>query len=134
MYGKMQASGLTEFISFICTSAIWGQILLLVHLKEWLMAASFISPSPQQSPWGGWRPLLDHGHCVPFWGALIHLWMPEATVTFLAHRYDRKYFHFTHVIQMQPPRPSGADYPFYKRSHTSVHRNTHACKNTAKKV
>ena len=24
MYGKMQASGLTEFILFICTSAIWG--------------------------------------------------------------------------------------------------------------
>ena len=24
MYGKMQASGLTELILFICTSAIWG--------------------------------------------------------------------------------------------------------------
>ena len=27
MYGKMQASRLTEFIPFICTSTIWGQIL-----------------------------------------------------------------------------------------------------------
>ena len=52
MYGKMQASGLTEFISFICTSGIWGQILFLVHLKEWLVAASCIFPALQQSPWG----------------------------------------------------------------------------------
>ena len=29
MYGKMQVSGLTEFIPFICTSAIWGQILFV---------------------------------------------------------------------------------------------------------
>ena len=29
MYEKMQASGLTEFIPFICISAIWGQILFL---------------------------------------------------------------------------------------------------------
>ena len=25
MHGKMQASGLTEFLPFICTSAVWGQ-------------------------------------------------------------------------------------------------------------
>ena len=48
----MQASGLTEFISFICTSAIWGQILFLVYLREWQMAAACISPAPQQSPCG----------------------------------------------------------------------------------
>ena len=48
----MQASGLTEFNSFICISAIWGQSCSLVHLKEWQMAASCILPAPQQSPWG----------------------------------------------------------------------------------
>ena len=32
MFGKMQASGLTEFILFIITSAIWGQSCFLVHL------------------------------------------------------------------------------------------------------
>ena len=45
-YGNIQASGLTEFISFICTSAIWGQSCLLVHL------ASCNPPAPQQSLWG----------------------------------------------------------------------------------
>ena len=52
VYAKMQASGLTEFNSFICISAIWGQSCSLVHLKEWQMAASCILPAPQQSPWG----------------------------------------------------------------------------------
>ena len=50
MYGKMQASQLTELIPFICNSAIWSQSCFLVHLKEWQMAASCISPAPQQSP------------------------------------------------------------------------------------
>ena len=31
MYGKMQESGLTEITPWICTSAIWGQSLLLSH-------------------------------------------------------------------------------------------------------
>ena len=48
MYGRMQASGLTEFTPSTCTSAVWGQILFLVHLKEWQMAASRIPPAPQQ--------------------------------------------------------------------------------------
>ena len=36
MYGKMQESGLTEIIPFICISAIWGQRLLVfsAHLRE----------------------------------------------------------------------------------------------------
>ena len=49
MHRRMQASRLTEFISFICTSASWGQILFLLRLKEWQMAASRIPPAPQQS-------------------------------------------------------------------------------------
>ena len=43
MYGKMQTSGLHEFIPFICTSAIWGQICFPVH------RASCIPLVPQQS-------------------------------------------------------------------------------------
>ena len=46
----MQASGLTECIPFIRTSAIWGQSCFFIHLKEWQMAASRIPPAPQQSP------------------------------------------------------------------------------------
>jgi len=45
VYAKMQASGLTEFTPFICTSAVWGQSLLLAQL------ASRIPPVPLQSPW-----------------------------------------------------------------------------------
>ena len=71
MYAKMQASGLTEFNSFICIPSIWGQSCFLVHLKEWQMAASCIPPAPPQSPWGvGASP----GSVL---GALIHNWRPE---------------------------------------------------------
>ena len=51
MSGKKQASVLTEFIPFICTSAIWGQSCFLIHL------ASCTLPAPQQlglgEAWGG---------------------------------------------------------------------------------
>ena len=63
MYEKMQASGLTEFIPFICISAIWGQPCFLVHL------ASCIPPAPQLSPCGVaasaasqfWKPSFTFG-------------------------------------------------------------------------
>ena len=45
----MQASGLTEFIPSICTSAIWGRPCFLVLLKDWQIAASCIPPAPQLS-------------------------------------------------------------------------------------
>ena len=75
MYGKMQAAGLTEFIPFICTSAVWGQILFPVSVRGdrcggWLLLASHPHPPPppQQPPWGkGWGHLLDFRHCVLFW-------------------------------------------------------------------
>ena len=47
MHGKMEASGLTKIIPFICTSAIWGQSCFLFHL------ASPAPPAPQQPPWDG---------------------------------------------------------------------------------
>ena len=34
MFRKLQASGLTEFIPFLCTSAIWSQSCFLVHLAS----------------------------------------------------------------------------------------------------
>ena len=72
MYGKMQASGLPEFIPFMCTSVIWGQIPFL----------DFLHPPPPPSPSAitvEAGHLLDHRHCVPFWGALIHIWRFEIT-------------------------------------------------------
>ena len=46
MYGKMEASGLTEFIPFLRTSALWDQSCFLVHFVSCILAA------PQQSPLG----------------------------------------------------------------------------------
>ena len=70
----MQASGVTEFIPFICTSATSGQSCFLVHLKEWQMAISCIPLALQQSLWtvGG-----DSILCIMVLGALIHIWKPE---------------------------------------------------------
>ena len=53
-FEKMQASGLTECIPFICTSAIWGQILFPCSLLG-LADGCFLHsppPAPQQSPRG----------------------------------------------------------------------------------
>ena len=91
----MQASGLREFIPFICTSAIWSQSCFSVHLKEWpnwQMAASCIPPTPQQSPWGVaastgsqfWEPSFTFGDQKSM-----------MAVTFLVYWYGRSYFHFT---------------------------------------
>ena len=74
MSGKKQASVLTEFIPFICTSAIWGQSCFLIHL------ASCTLPAPQQlglgGAWGGATTSTgSHGSQLVL-GALIHLWRP----------------------------------------------------------
>ena len=52
MYGKMQAAGLTEFIPFICTSAIWSNPVSLFTL---LLA----SPQLLSNYCGGWLHPLD---------------------------------------------------------------------------
>ena len=52
MHGKMQASGLTKFIPFMCTSAIWGQSCSLFTL---LLAF----PQLLSSHHGGWQHLQD---------------------------------------------------------------------------
>ena len=61
-YGKMQASVLTKFIPFICTSSIWGQSCSPCFLHP---------PAPQQTIVGGSIPW------ITVLGALIHIWMPE---------------------------------------------------------
>ena len=90
MYGKMQASGLTECNSFICSSAIWGQSCFFVHLKEWVADGCFLhSPAPQQSPWwvaaspGSkfWEPSLTFGGQKSL-----------MAVTFLVYWYGKKCF------------------------------------------
>ena len=82
----LQASGLTEFIPFLFTSAVCGQACFLVHL------ASCIPPAPQQSPWGmvtslGWK----FGEPSFTFGGQKSL----MAVTFLVYQYCRRYFHFT---------------------------------------
>ena len=67
----MPASGLSEFIPFICTS-LSGAQPVSVHLKEWQMTASCISLSSSAT---------TVGNGGIFWiaivGVLIHIWSPE---------------------------------------------------------
>ena len=75
-YGKMQASGLTEFIPFKCNSDIWDQSSFLVH------PASCIFTVPQR--WGCWAG--DGSiHWITVLGALIHIWRPEISRWWLWH-------------------------------------------------
>ena len=53
MYGKMQESGLTEIIPFICTSAIWASILCFPQCSLQGVAAA------------SWLP--DHSYYFPSW-------------------------------------------------------------------
>ena len=57
MYRKMQASWPTEFIPFICISALWNQSSFLVYHSGWQMTASCFPPAPHNLP-GEWRHLL----------------------------------------------------------------------------
>ena len=45
LYGRMQASGLTEFTLFVCTSVVWGQTYYFVHVKEKLRSDSGVLPA-----------------------------------------------------------------------------------------
>ena len=95
MYGKMQASKLTEFTPFTCTSAIWGQSCFLVHF------ASCFPPAPQKSLWSGGGVGVGSGSGSIPWiavlGALIHIWRPEITdcCDISCLFIYRGYFHFT---------------------------------------
>ena len=63
MYGKMQASGLTEFILFIWSSSIWGHWIHSFHMASAIWCqfcclvhlASCIPSTPQHSPMRGWQ-------------------------------------------------------------------------------
>ena len=55
---------LTSFLSY--ASQLSGvKSCLLVHHKEWQMSASYIPPTPQQSPSGNGQHLLDHSFGSP---------------------------------------------------------------------
>ena len=99
----MQASGFTEFTPFICTSAIWGQILFLVYILSSFRSGRcvvgdclLLSPLPRSSSaitvGGSGRCCITGIDCV--WGALIHVQRPEVAdgCDILAHRCSRKYF------------------------------------------
>ena len=107
MYGKMQASGLTGFIPFICSSAIWGQPCFPVHLKKQQMAASCI-PQLLSRHHGGWQYPLDQ------------FWEPSFTtgdqkslmaVIFLVYWYGRRYFHFANSWKKPNPEHSCMFFP-----------------------
>ena len=68
MEGKTHASGLTQFIPFLCTSAIWGHSGFLV------LPCFLNSPSPSAITEGAGSILW-----ITVWGALIHIWRPEIT-------------------------------------------------------
>ena len=76
MYGKMQASGPTKFIPFKCTSATWGWILFLVHLKEGRCLLLAFLPQPR-APLCGEAASAGSQALCSIWGALVHLWRPE---------------------------------------------------------
>ena len=99
----MQASGFTEFTPFICTTAIWGQILFLVYILSSFRSGRcvvgdcfLLSPLPMSSSaitvGGSGRCCITGIDCV--WGALIHVQKPEVAdgCDILAHRCSRKYF------------------------------------------
>ena len=89
----MQASGLTDFTAFICTSAIWGQSCFLVHF------ASCIPQLLSNHPTGWQHPL---GQSL---GALIHIWRPE-----IIDGYDISYLLICQEI-----------FKFHTHTHTHIH-------------
>ena len=75
----MQASGLTEFIPFICTLAIWGQILFcFIFYFSHLLCHPTPPPALWQSPWGWWHA--GSQALCSLSKALIHFWKLEITV------------------------------------------------------
>ena len=93
----MQASGLTDFTAFICTSAIWGQSCFLVHF------ASCIPQLLSNHPTGWQHPL---GQSL---GALIHIWRPE-----IIDGYDISYLLICQDI-----------FKCHIHTHTHTHTHTH---------
>ena len=83
MYGKTQASGLTQFIPFLCSSAIWGHSGFLVYLASWIF------PAPQQSPKG-----LAASSGSQFWEPSFTFGGQKSlmAVTFLIYWYGRRHF------------------------------------------
>ena len=78
MYGKVQASGLTEFILLICSSALWCQILFPCSTLG-VADGSFLHPFPQfLSIYLGEGEGGSGSICwITVLGTLIHIWRPE---------------------------------------------------------
>ena len=93
MYGKMQASGLIEFIPFIRTSAIWSQILFLFCVFFFFLI-SHISLLPLNthlfsSHCGGGRICWISGIVFPFESPHSHLEVDACYI--LVYSYGQRY-------------------------------------------
>ena len=67
----MQASGLTECISFKCTSALWGESCFFVHLLSF--------PHLLRNHLCGEGGGIGSIHWISVLGALIYIWRPKIT-------------------------------------------------------
>ena len=102
----MQASGFTEFIPFICTSAIWGQSCSLVH------PASCIPPvlcNHQRHPLNQfWEPSFNFGEiadgcdvsCLLVWQEIFSFHMPNVTV--FGNGTFKKAMRLNEIIRVEP--------------------------------
>lgn len=82
MYGKMQASGLTEFICFICISLSGAS-----PASVFTLFLALPPTAPQQSPMGGGVVGMATSAGSQWWEHLIHIWSPELlmAVAFLVY-------------------------------------------------
>ena len=93
-----------EFIPFIRTSAIWGQILFPCSLKEWQVATSCLPPAPQQTPW---RVAASVGSQFGEPAFTLGGQKSLMAMAFLVYWYDRRYFishqpHSDYSLSSQP--------------------------------
>ena len=98
MYGEIQASELTEFIPFICTSAIRGQILVFFLFTLRIgrcvllaLANSSVITMGVETPVGPqfWEPSFT------FRGQKSLM-----VVTFVVYWYGKIYFHLMHLLKI----------------------------------
>ena len=95
--GRCNPSELTELTPFICTSAIWSQILFPCSpygLADMADGCFLHFLEVLSSHCGGWWHLLDQ-----FWEPLLTFGGQKSlmAVTFLVYWFGRRYFHFTGV-------------------------------------
>ena len=82
----MQASGLTEFIPFICTSAIWSQTMFFFFFFFYFShISSPLNPSLKQSLWGDGSICWTSGIVFPFESPHSHLEVDACFILVYSH-------------------------------------------------